>query len=71
MVFNVLLTTGVNADCNLRGLTPVCSCPKTHTGNPFVSCRPFTPGNQSINNNNNNSSIDISNIQIFELDTKD
>lgn len=35
---------GTGADCNLRGLTPVCSCPKTHTGNPFVSCRPFTKG---------------------------
>lgn len=23
---------GINADCNLRGLTPVCSCPRTHTG---------------------------------------
>ena len=20
----------------------ICSCPKTHTGDPFVSCRPFT-----------------------------
>lgn len=33
---------GVNADCNLRGLTPVCSCPRDMTGDPFVSCRPFT-----------------------------
>ncbi|XP_026501343.2 neurogenic locus notch homolog protein 3 [Vanessa tameamea] len=32
---------GVNADCNLRGLTPVCSCPKTMTGDPFTFCRPF------------------------------
>lgn len=34
---------GINADCNLRGITPVCSCPKHMTGNPFVSCRPFEP----------------------------
>lgn len=34
---------GVNADCNLRGITPVCSCPKHMTGNPFVSCRLFEP----------------------------
>lgn len=33
---------GVNADCNLRGLTPVCSCPRDMTGDPFISCRPFT-----------------------------
>ncbi|XP_076631770.1 uncharacterized protein LOC143346941 [Colletes latitarsis] len=32
---------GVNADCNLRGITPVCSCPKHMTGNPFFSCRLF------------------------------
>lgn len=32
---------GYNADCNLRGLTPVCSCPKTMTGDPFTFCRPF------------------------------
>ena len=35
---------GVNADCNLRGLTPVCSCPRDMTGDPFVRCRPFTKG---------------------------
>ncbi|XP_076684037.1 uncharacterized protein LOC143377019 [Andrena cerasifolii] len=29
---------GVNADCNLRGITPVCSCPSHMTGNPFFSC---------------------------------
>ncbi|XP_029178983.1 neurogenic locus notch homolog protein 3 [Nylanderia fulva] len=34
---------GVNADCNLRGITPVCSCPRHMTGNPFVSCRLFEP----------------------------
>ncbi|XP_035776327.1 neurogenic locus notch homolog protein 3-like isoform X2 [Anopheles albimanus] len=33
---------GVGADCNLRGLTPVCSCPRDMTGDPFISCRPFT-----------------------------
>ncbi|XP_055644665.1 neurogenic locus notch homolog protein 3 [Toxorhynchites rutilus septentrionalis] len=33
---------GINANCNLRGLTPVCSCPRDMTGDPFVSCRPFT-----------------------------
>ncbi|XP_053617347.1 neurogenic locus notch homolog protein 1-like isoform X2 [Plodia interpunctella] len=32
---------GVNADCNLRGLTPVCSCPRNMTGDPFTYCRPF------------------------------
>lgn len=26
----------------MRGLTPVCSCPRDMTGDPFVSCRPFT-----------------------------
>lgn len=42
---------GVNADCNLRGITPVCSCPKHMTGNPFVSCRLFEPRkHQSICN---------------------
>lgn len=34
---------GVNADCNLRGLTPVCSCPRDMTGDPFISCRKFVP----------------------------
>ncbi|XP_051175815.1 neurogenic locus notch homolog protein 1 [Leptopilina boulardi] len=34
---------GVNANCELRGTTPVCSCPKDMTGDPFTSCRPFTP----------------------------
>lgn len=33
---------GAGADCRLRGLTPICSCPKDMTGDPFVSCRPFT-----------------------------
>lgn len=38
---------GVNADCNLRDITPVCSCPRHMTGNPFVSCRLFEPRKQS------------------------
>lgn len=32
---------GVGANCELRGLTPVCSCPRDMTGDPFVQCRPF------------------------------
>lgn len=32
---------GVGANCELRGLTPVCSCPKDMTGDPFIRCRPF------------------------------
>lgn len=42
---------GVNADCNLRGLTPICSCPRDMTGDPFVSCRPFTPEDLCSPNN--------------------
>ncbi|XP_050512495.1 neurogenic locus notch homolog protein 3 isoform X1 [Diabrotica virgifera virgifera] len=34
---------GVGANCELRGLTPVCSCPKDMTGDPFIRCRPFEP----------------------------
>ncbi|CAG9854642.1 unnamed protein product [Phyllotreta striolata] len=34
---------GEGANCELRGLTPVCSCPKDMTGHPFVRCRPFEP----------------------------
>ena len=33
---------GVNADCVATRYKAICSCPKTHTGDPFVSCRPFT-----------------------------
>ena len=34
---------GVNANCELRnGITPVCSCPKDMTGDPFTMCRFFT-----------------------------
>ncbi|XP_068900468.1 adhesive plaque matrix protein 2 isoform X2 [Tenebrio molitor] len=32
---------GVSANCELRGLTPICSCPRDMTGDPFISCRPF------------------------------
>ncbi|KAF9408048.1 hypothetical protein HW555_012139 [Spodoptera exigua] len=32
---------GTNAECHLRGLTPVCSCPRNMTGDPFSYCRPF------------------------------
>ncbi|XP_077299152.1 asperous [Arctopsyche grandis] len=32
---------GHQANCQLRGATPICSCPKDMTGDPFVSCRPF------------------------------
>ncbi|XP_046465435.1 neurogenic locus notch homolog protein 3 isoform X1 [Neodiprion pinetum] len=34
---------GINANCQLRDITPICSCPKDMTGDPFVSCRPFEP----------------------------
>ncbi|XP_066901827.1 neurogenic locus notch homolog protein 4 [Halyomorpha halys] len=33
---------GVGADCRVKErTTPVCSCPRDMTGDPFVSCRPF------------------------------
>ncbi|XP_058800730.1 neurogenic locus notch homolog protein 3-like isoform X2 [Phymastichus coffea] len=32
---------GVHANCELRGFTPVCSCPRDMTGDPFKYCRPF------------------------------
>ncbi|GLV36703.1 asperous [Carabus blaptoides fortunei] len=33
---------GVGANCELKnGVTPVCSCPRDMTGDPFVRCRPF------------------------------
>ncbi|XP_014209634.2 neurogenic locus notch homolog protein 3, partial [Copidosoma floridanum] len=35
-------TCGTNANCELRDVTPVCSCPRDKTGDPFVFCRPFT-----------------------------
>ncbi|KAH0549335.1 neurogenic locus notch homolog protein 3 [Cotesia glomerata] len=34
---------GVNANCELKGITAVCSCPKHMTGDPFKFCRPFEP----------------------------
>merc|ERR1712115_308486 len=34
---------GRGATCKATRYKAVCSCPKTHTGDPFVSCRPFTP----------------------------
>ena len=34
---------GLNADCEATRYKAICSCPRTHTGDPFVSCRPFTP----------------------------
>merc|ERR1711936_1176961 len=34
---------GLNADCEATRYKAICSRPKTHTGDPFVSCRPFTP----------------------------
>jgi len=34
---------GRGADCKATRYKAVCSCPSTHTGDPFVSCRPFTP----------------------------
>ncbi|KAI5751389.1 hypothetical protein M8J77_007046 [Diaphorina citri] len=32
---------GINAKCEVRGATPICSCPRDMTGDPFVRCRPF------------------------------
>merc|ERR1712106_1110324 len=34
---------GLGADCVATRYKAICSCPKTHTGDPFVSCRAFTP----------------------------
>jgi len=34
---------GRDAICERVRHKAICSCPKTHTGDPFVSCRPFTP----------------------------
>jgi len=33
---------GHGALCEATRYKAVCSCPKSHTGDPFVSCRPFT-----------------------------
>lgn len=29
---------GVNANCHVENHTPICECPKNHTGDPFVEC---------------------------------
>merc|ERR1711963_1241990 len=34
---------GRGATCKATRYEAVCSCPRDHTGDPFVSCRPFTP----------------------------
>merc|ERR1712115_273131 len=34
---------GRGATCKAARYKAVCSCPRDHTGDPFVSCRPFTP----------------------------
>lgn len=36
---------GIGANCELRDITPICSCPKDMTGDPFVRCRPFEKSN--------------------------
>jgi len=41
---------GRGADCKATRYKAVCSCPSTHTGDPFVSCRPFTPEDLCIPN---------------------
>ncbi|RXG57952.1 Slit-like protein 1 protein [Armadillidium vulgare] len=33
---------GSGADCKVENHTPICSCPRGYTGDPFVSCRAFT-----------------------------
>ncbi|XP_050739992.1 sushi, nidogen and EGF-like domain-containing protein 1 isoform X2 [Eriocheir sinensis] len=33
---------GIGADCKVSRHQAICSCPKTHTGDPFKSCRAFT-----------------------------
>ncbi|KAI4455120.1 endoglin-related [Holotrichia oblita] len=33
---------GVNAKCDLRGITPICSCPPDTVGSPYEYCRPYT-----------------------------
>jgi hypothetical protein len=40
----------VNAECNLRDSTPVCSCPKGMRGDPFTKCYPVTAENVCIPN---------------------
>ncbi|KAK9510972.1 hypothetical protein O3M35_005636 [Rhynocoris fuscipes] len=42
---------GINADCRVKErTTPVCSCPRHMTGDPFVSCRPFEKADLCIPN---------------------
>ncbi|XP_014249775.1 neurogenic locus notch homolog protein 2 [Cimex lectularius] len=42
---------GVNANCRVKDrTTPVCSCPRHMTGDPFVSCRPFEKSDLCIPN---------------------
>ena len=36
---------GINALCEVNNHSPICYCPKTMTGDPFVSCRPFNTAN--------------------------
>lgn len=33
---------GSSADCKVENHTPICSCPRGYTGDPFRSCRAFT-----------------------------
>ena len=32
---------GTNAYCNVVNHTPICTCPRDYTGDPFTSCRPM------------------------------
>ncbi|MPC96217.1 hypothetical protein E2C01_091461 [Portunus trituberculatus] len=36
-------TCGDGANCKTTNNQPVCSCPRSHTGDPFKHCRPFGP----------------------------
>lgn len=36
---------GVGAQCQPVNHMPVCYCPQDHTGDPFVTCYPYRPGN--------------------------
>jgi hypothetical protein len=31
-------TCGINARCNVRNHSPICSCPPNHIGDPFIRC---------------------------------
>jgi hypothetical protein len=39
---------GLNSMCTCVNHVPICHCPEQHTGDPFVSCFPFNPGNYSL-----------------------